>query len=478
MKKILKVGLVGLMTHPFRGDKETQYSQSAQALRDLSKQLNFELVVIPDGIYTAEQAQAAADQLANQSVDFVLIQASSFSGGAFIYPFTKLETRLGLWGVPEGAPTAEGGLPLNSFTAVNMYNSIIKTYLTGYKQPVKWFFGRVSDSLFEQRFRLTVQALTALVNLQGARIGLLGGVAPGFDNLKVDERDLLERLGIEVAAIEFDQVYQRAREASDEDVQRGKEALLKGVIRIDTGLDAALNKSASVFAAVDSLVKEHNLDAVAISCWPRFQESMQVAVCSVVGALNASGLVAACEGDLTSAVSMLALSYLNQSAVVTLMDLVTIDDQDDSLLLWHCGPTAPQLADEGGVFVRSLWLMEGDKGDKVGMANDLVLAPGEATIFGFTPDFSHVLVIKGTLDNQKPGYRGSRAWMRDLQINEKKADMRDVIETILASGYQHHYPLVFGNCSAAALELAAWLNIHPIPLHPYQDGLFVECDVC
>jgi len=478
MKKILKVGLVGLMTHPFRGDKKTQYRQSAQALRELSKQLNFKLIVVPDGIYTAEQAQAAADQLANQQVDFVLIQASSFSGGAFIYPFTKMEVRLGLWGVPEGAPTAEGGLPLNSFTAVNMYNSIIKTYLSGYKKPVKWFFGHVGDGLFNQRFRVTVQALTALVNLQGARIGLLGGVAPGFDNLKVDERDLLERLGVEVAAIEFDQVLQRAGEVSEVDLQRGKEALLKGVTRIDTGLDSALNKSASVYAAVDSLVKEHNLDAVAISCWPRFQESMQVAVCGVVGALNATGLVAACEGDLTSAVSMLTLSYLNQSAVVTLMDLVTIDDQDDSFLLWHCGPTAPQLADERGVFVRSLWLMEGESGNKVGLANDLVLAPGEATIFGFTPDFSQVLVITGTLDNQKPGYRGSRAWMRDLKINGKAAGMRDVVETILASGYQHHYPLAFGNCTSAALELAAWSAIHPIPLHPYQDSLYAGCDVC
>ncbi len=471
MKKLLKVGLVGLMAHPFRGDKETQYRQSAQALDDLSKQLQFELVVVPDGIYTAEAAGAAADQMAKQQVDFVLIQASSFSGGAFIYPFAKLNARLGLWGVPEGAPTAEGGLPLNSFTAVNMYNSILKTYLTGYKKPVKWFFGRVGDALFDQRIRITIQALTALVNLQGARIGLLGGVAPGFDNLKVDERDLLERFGVEVITIEFDQVLQRAQAATEETIQTGKTALLKGTARVDTGLDSALNKSASVYAAVESLVKEHNLDAVAISCWPRFQELMQVAVCSVVGALNGAGLVAACEGDLTSAVSMLTLSDLNQSAVVTLMDLVTIDDQDDSLLMWHCGPTAPQLADEHGVFVRSLWLMEGVSGEKVGMANDLVLAPGDATILGFTPDFKQVLILNGTLDNKKPSYRGSRAWMRDLQINGKEAAMRDVVETILASGYQHHYPLAFGNCAAAIIELAGWSGITPIPFHPYQDTI-------
>ena len=126
MQRQLKVGMAGFMATPFRGDKESQYAQSAQALRELAQSLNFELVVVPEGIYTEEDAQAAAAFLQEHKVDFILLQASSFSGGAFIYPFAQLGTRLGLWGVPEGAPSAEGGLPLNSFTAVKMYNRHLK----------------------------------------------------------------------------------------------------------------------------------------------------------------------------------------------------------------------------------------------------------------------------------------------------------------------------------------------------------------
>ena len=299
-------------------------------------------------------------------------------------------------------------------------------------------------------------------------------MAPGFDNLKVDQRDLLARFGISVKEVEFDEVIQRSQALSREELSSAAAALRAGVTRTDSGLEDAYNKSAAVYGAIEQIVKENRLDAIALSCWSRFQETLQIAVCGVVGALNGAGVVAACEGDLTSAVSMLALAYLNQSAVVTLMDLVTIDDSDDSLLLWHCGPSAPQLADERGTYVRSLWLFENGENKKVGLANDLVLAPGEATILGFTPDFERVLVLDGTLDNQKPGYRGSRAWMRNFHLNGSAASLRDVIDTILTSGYQHHYPLAFGNCSAAVLELAAWSGIQPIAAQRYHDALLPE----
>ena len=249
MKRKLKVGLVGLMTTPFRGDKENQYAQSATALAKLAEAWGFELYVVEEGIYSEAQAIQAAVEMQEKAVDFLLLQASSFSGGAFIYPFAKLDARLGLWGVPEGAPTAEGGLPLNSFTAVNMYNSILKTYLTEYKKLVKWFFGKVEDVLFNKRFKITLQALTALVNLKDAKIALVGGVAPGFDNLGIDERHLFARLGVKVIPIEFDQVMSRVKNTNERDLAAAKAALKKDVTKFDSGLDEAFAQSAAVYAA-------------------------------------------------------------------------------------------------------------------------------------------------------------------------------------------------------------------------------------
>jgi hypothetical protein len=84
--------------------------------------------------------------------------------------------------------------------------------------------------------------------------------------------------------------------------------------------------------------------------------------------------------------------------------------------LWHCGPTAPALADDKGTRMQSLWLFDQDQKPPFGLHNDLVLKPGQATVMGFTPDFEQLLVLDGEIDNQKPSYMGSRGWYRNIKL--------------------------------------------------------------
>jgi hypothetical protein len=181
-----KIGLAGVMCTPFRGDKEGNFTADRQIMLTLAEKLSFEFLVVEQGIYDLTQAEQAAGRMAEWGADFVLLQTSSFASGDFLYPFTRLDARLGLWAVPEGPPTAEGGLPLNSFTAANMYNSIIHHRLKTYRKSVKWFLGHAGSPLFVERLTATVKAMHVLVNLPGSRIALIGGVAPSFDNLIVD----------------------------------------------------------------------------------------------------------------------------------------------------------------------------------------------------------------------------------------------------------------------------------------------------
>jgi len=154
-----------------------------------------------------------------------------------------------------------------------------------------------------------------------------------------------------------------------------------------------------------------------------------------------------------------------------LMDLVTIDPSDDSLLLWHCGPTSPSMADENGARLEPLWLFDGYGGDPIGLHNDLVLRPGQGTVLGFTPDFERILLLDGIIDNKKSSYRGCRGWLTHLRINTQPASVLDVTQTIMSSGFQHHYPFAYGDLAPAGLELAAWSGIQPIPYQSYSPFL-------
>jgi hypothetical protein len=467
-----KIGLVGVMATPWRGDKETQYRQSRGKVEKMAAHLGFEFKAYEQGIYDETTAQLAADSLAAWGADFIIIQFSSFASGYFLYPFAKLPARLGLWAVPEGEPTAKGGLPLNSFTGLNLYNSLLKVYLKDYQKPVKWFFGAPGHQLFDDRLAVTVRALTAVVNLKGANVGLVGSVAPSFDNLIIDDRQLRKQLGINVVHVEFDEVLQKAKAYTDAArLETVTQAIQSGADTLDLPKLEELEKTARLQMAFEDMVRERNLDALAISCWPRFQSEYDLAICTLMGQLNESGIVAACEGDIPSAVSMLALHLMAQGDVVTLMDLVTVDDSDDSILFWHCGPTAPSLSDGSGVRMEPLYLFDGPQGEQTGMHNDLVLKPGKATVMGFTPDFDGMLVLDGEFDNQKPSYGGSRGWFRNMHINGTPSSVPELIETIMVSGYQHHYPVAYGNLAEASLELAAWLNLKLIQKQAYTPYL-------
>lgn len=459
----LKIGLAAVMCTPFRGDKESQYAGAGLSLEEMSEELHFELHIIQKGCYTLSDAEAACAELREWGADFVLLQTASFAHGSFVYPFAQLPAFLGIWAVPEGKPAEGGGLPFNSFTSANLYNSILKTRLPDYRKPVKWFFGSPDSLNFQTRLRVTVQSLSALVNLRGRRVGLVGGVASGFDNLTVDEEALRQRLGVGVTAVEFDELTAVMERVGAARQRHASQALRGSATEFQSDQEPYLERAGRVSAALELLADERKLDAVALSCWPRFQDDLHIAVCSVVGQLNGQGLITACEGDVASAVGMLTLHYLSFAQTVTLMDLVTIDPADDSLLLWHCGPTAPQLADSQGTRMGSLYLFDG-YGERMGLANDLVLRPGQATVLGFSPDFSRLLILDGIIDNRKPSYRGSRGWLTQPRINCTPVSALDAAETILASGFQHHYPLGYGDLAAAGIELAAWLGLSVIPL--------------
>jgi len=470
MEKIRKpkIGLAGVMCTPFRGDKEGDYRASRASLDALAERLDFEFHAVEHGIYSLEKAESAARHLQEWGADFIMLQASSFASGDFIYPFSRLPACLGLWAVPEGAPTSEGGLPLNSFTAANLYNSILKTRATGYARPVKWFLGAPGQMLFDRRLEITVQALRAMLNLKGARIGRVGGVAPGFNNLIIDKSRLKERLDISVVDLELEEVLQRAGQVEGKKAEAAALEIRASAAQFDESQAPALLKSGRVNLALQQTAEEHGLRALAVSCWPGFQTDYNFAVCTVMGQLNTRGLVAACEGDVPSAVGMLALHYLTNGSVVTLMDLATVDPTDESILLWHCGPTSPELADTRGARMQPLWLFDGPAGQRTGLHNDLVLKPGEATVLGFSADFDHLLVLAGTIDNTKPSYVGSRGWLKSLRLNTEPVKTADLVQTLMASGYQHHYPLAYGDLSEAGLELSTWLGMTPIPVERYS----------
>jgi L-fucose isomerase-like protein len=472
MKKI-KIGLVGLMHANFTGDKVGIYNRSIEEMKKLSKQLNFELVYINEGVYTDKEAEEVKKKFKEEKIDFIMIQSSAFNSGTIIPILTKLNVPIGLWAVPE--PTESGALPVNSFCAVNMNASIIGQYLNEYDIAFKWYYGYSSDELFIERFRLTVKALTAIKNVREARIALIGGIANGFDNQYYDERKLEKRFGVRLYRNhEFSEIKDRMLSYRDEEVEDLINEIKADSCKCNALASEKLNKNARLIKAIVDFKEENNYDAIAISCWPKFRIELDMVSCAAIGRLNEHYFPTACEGDVYGLVTMMMMRYMNDKPSL-LMDLSNVDEKDESVLLWHCGLGCNNIAYKGEVKLASHcnpgpWSGEGLK--RNAPVADMIIGKQEGTAARFSKDGKEIFLLTGEFNNpEKPSFDGSRGWLSNLKLNTEEIKVRDLIETIMVRHQPHHYAVAFNDLGAEMMEVAAWLGIKPMEEVKYKHFL-------
>lgn len=472
----LKIGLAGASQLSFPGDKPALFNASVEYMQKLSAALDFELCVYRPTIVTPEDAQSARAYFEEERIDFFLLQCTTFSAGTLVpLLFKNAPYRIGIWGLKE--PTREGVIMLNSFCSINMYSGIIKTYLREYGVTAKWFFGGPGDATLTRRLEVTVSALSTIKKICHARIALIGGIAPGFDDLYFDERKLEKRFpGLYLNRIhEFDEISTMADSYSEEEISKEVREITGEAHLINQKSINLMELNARFYKAYKKLIIENGYDALAISCWPKFQQQYNYSVCSVVGMLNDDMVPAACEGDVFGAVSMLILQTL-AGRPTTLVDLVDIDEEDQSVQMWHCGPSAKEFARgkkyDLSVNYHGLPQTPGMDINSCGVTRDMVFAPGAVTSLRLSGEADQLFIFSGRIpEEDKPSFHGCRGWVGDIALNGEKTTLMDFINTIMVQGLSHHYTLAYGDYTDKACELSAWLGLSKIQKIPYKDYL-------
>lgn len=471
-----KVALVGLSQLSFPGDKANRYAKCAEDLRAFLKDMNAELYVYPEQIITPDDGRKALGALDAEHPDFLLVQCTSFSAGLLAQMMIRSGYPVGWWAISENA--VDGAVPFNSFCSINMYQAIGRNYYNEEEIPAKWFFGEVGSDLFAPRMAVTIRALRAIKRLRASRIGLIGGIAPGFNDLYFDERKLLRLFpGMEYDRIpEFDDVADIAESFTDAQVAPLAEEIEKAATGVHPASVKHKMRNARFLMAYRKFIADHGFDAVAISCWPKFQSRYDYSICSVIAQLNDEGIPAACEGDPLSAVSMLMLEEISGKPTM-LMDMSAFDSSDESVLLWHCGPASKHFAcDKGyslGVNYSGKAHIPGQGLACCGVARDMIFAPMQLTIGRLTPDLDKLFVAGGeTMDpDAKPSFFGSRGWTGKLQLAGENISALDFVNTILSQGISHHYPVADGCWQSELMEICSWLKLASIEKTPYRTWL-------
>jgi len=151
--------------------------------------------------------------------------------------------------------------------------------------------------------------------------------------------------------------------------------------------------------------------------------------------------------------------------------MVALDEEDQSLNLWHCGVAPGCWADGCGVNWDAHFNIgnyQGDtwKGD--GVVADMQFKPGAVTLAAFDNRFENIFVLTGDIMNNKAGYAGSSGWVNNLKINGESVTIPDLINTISAGRVNHHYPAAYGYLSSEIQEFAFWKDIRVLEKVAYQ----------
>jgi L-fucose isomerase-like protein len=421
-------------------------------------------------LFDEDAARRALEELKQKRPDLLLILQVTFTDAGMTRRIAEeIEARLAFWAFPE--PRTGGRLRLNSLCGVNLAAHALARRAHGYSwihcapgapgaavqirrllelsprttssvEPVAAPGAPLSESV-------STRADEVLARLAGARLGLVGEPPEGFDTCDFDHGVLESVLRIQLERISLEEVFRAARAQSPQGVAETHarvEADLAGIGALDP---EPLERSLRVFGAFSDLARERGLSALAVRCWPEFFTEYGCAACGPMAMTSQDGVPCACEADVYGAVTGLLLQAI-ADAPPFMADLVDVDREGDSAVVWHCGLAPLSMADpderpRAGIHSNR----------RMPLLGEFALAPGRVTLARLSQSRGplRLVVAGGEMLKAPPSFSGTSGVLRF----DRSAG--DVLDAVLEEGIEHHYGLTYGDCRGVLRAVAGKLRL-------------------
>lgn len=191
-------------------------------------------------------------------------------------------------------------------------------------------------------------------------IGCIGARTTAFKTVRFDEVTM-QRHGINVESFDLSELFEFVRAKNDNDQKViDKKAVLENYTDFSNVPEDKKNMLAKISVVIDEYIETYHLDAIALRCWNEMETYLRVCPCVLISELNDRGIVASCEIDMCSAITMRALTLATEGPAACLDWNNNYGDDPDKVILFHCGSTAQKLmAGKGEVTSHKMF----DKGD-------------------------------------------------------------------------------------------------------------------
>ncbi len=206
-------------------------------------------------------------------------------------------------------------------------------------------------------------AICRVVNgMKRFTIGCIGARTTAFKTVRFDEITM-QRHGINVESFDLSELFELVRQKTDNDEKViNKKAVLEKYTDFTNVPEDKKIMLSKISVVIDEYIEAYHLDAIALRCWNEMETYLRVCPCVLISELNDRGIVASCEIDMCSAITMRALQLATQAPAACLDWNNNYGDDPDKVILFHCGSTAQKLMKEKGKVTSHKMFDKGDPG--------------------------------------------------------------------------------------------------------------------
>lgn len=290
-------------------------------------------------LFDVADAEKAAEYFLRENVDAVFVPHCNFGSEEAVAKLTRAVGKPVLvWGPRDASPDENGDRYTDTQCGMFATTKVLQQFGVKYTYITNC---AVTDEKFREGFNNFLGAACVVKSLHHLRIGQIGTRPEIFWSVKVNERELMEKFGIELVPITMTDLSNLliAHEKDHSDCVDAEVASLKKRFPASGYSDEIWHKLANLKLTIRAWAESKDVSVIAAQCWRPMDTVAGVAPCFVFSELTGEGLPVICESDIHGAVSSIIAAAASRWQSATFLADLTIrhPENDNAELLWHCG---------------------------------------------------------------------------------------------------------------------------------------------
>ncbi len=388
----------------------------------------------------------------------IIIFQTTFTDAKFLLHFArKINKPLCIIAFPE--PRTGKRLRLNSVCGLNLgMHSLIKNNINAefilynsHKDVEKRIKKFINKKIYNNKiieWKQIRKKSNKKIDIKKQKIGLVGERPEGFDTCDYSLLEIRKKLNFDIKKIKLNELFSESKKIK-------KSVLNSTQIKIEKNLKNSkklnqqeLKKSISIYHGLNTLQTKHDVQAFAVRCWPEMFTEYGCASCGPMAMMNEKKISSACEADVLGGISCNILNQLNNQPSL-LVDIVDIDEKDNSVVFWHCGLAPLSMSKKGDAKA------DIHSNRKKPLLHNFAFKPGDITIFRVSKSASKLkfFVLKGKVINRKNSFTGTSGVVSFGKNTKNK------IEKMFKGGLEHHVAFTYGDYYNEIVNLGNQMKI-------------------